>query len=199
MTPVQKTTKGDTTAGARIRQARHSAKLTSANMAKTIHISRGYLSELENDKAEASDKVLRAMQVELGINPEFVRTGAGPVFEDVKKFTPRGKQVAEYVDGDAFGGALDVAERPAHYAGAGPPSQARGAPATLDRGRRVSDSESLRLVIEVVLKQLDHLGLKLAPAKAAELIVLIYEHLASDEIEEEQVKQTASRYLRLVG
>lgn len=80
------------TVGGRIKKLRQSLKLTAEAMAARLHISRGYLSELENDRAQPSDKILWAMQMDFHVNPDFIRAGSTPVF-----FAEEGKQVAKSV------------------------------------------------------------------------------------------------------
>ncbi len=160
------------TEGSRLREVREALKLKSQEMASRVGISRGYLSELENDRADASDKILRAMQVELGVNSSFIRHGTTPMLLPVKKFTEIGKQVEESVGGDAFPGST-------------PP-----------------EAGLVRAVVTVVLSELQRRHLVLPPDKIGELISLIYEHVARDvpaPAAEGLVEQTARRYLRLVA
>jgi transcriptional regulator with XRE-family HTH domain len=182
--------------------------LTSTRMAKIIHISRGYLSELENGHADPSTKVLRAMEVELGINPEYVRDAVLPVFFDVKKFTPSGKQVSETVISDAFrkreNAGNDAFEQRKKVTENGPeyrvaPAQSGEVQQDVPRQALPLQPDALRMVVEVVLEQLEQRGLHLPAGKVAELVVLIYEHLAGEDVKEQQVEQTARRYLRLVA
>jgi hypothetical protein len=116
---------------------------------------------------------------------EWFNAPADELFELPFFLRPQANELAKYVGSDAFGEAAGgplVAREP------GP--QPSRPPVRLD---------AMRTVIEVVVGQLEARGLRLPAAKLADLIVLIYEHLASDEVEEEQVKETASRYLRLVA
>lgn len=172
-------------------------------MAGLIGISRGYLSELENDRAEASDKVLRAMEVELGISPTYVRDGVEPMFPTGKKFQPSGKQIDISVGGDGKVNKFTNTSPPTHLSAVEGAGLAGGAPegqrSGEKSGSRSFDAALMRMLIEVLLQQLGARQLQLSPAKFAELTVLIYDHLADQALNETEVARTAQRYIRLVA
>lgn len=160
--------------------------MTASGFAASLNLSRGYLSELENGKRPISAKVLDALS-RAGVRPEYIATGQGDAV-DVRNrtddspvfFEARGKQVSESAAGGAF-------------AQGGP-----GSGYALDPERH----SLLQQVITAVLARLEEQGLSLEPAKAAELILLIYDDIADTEMEsigEDHVTKKASRLLRLVG
>jgi hypothetical protein len=110
--------------------------------------------------------------------------------DETKKFDRSGSEINQTGAGDASGSQMNRSGTRDAFAVMEPPA-VYGSGAALK-------VQTMRAVIVAVVGQLEERGLRLPPAKLADLIVLIYEHLASDEVEEEQVKQTASRYLRLV-
>ena len=66
-------------------------------------------------------------------------------------------------------------------------------------GPRAWDAELMRTVLRVVTEQLRSKGLELPADKLAELVVLIYEHVADEAVPIDQVEGTTQRYLRLVA
>lgn len=206
---AEKPTHAYATEGGRIRAARDLLGLTSAEMAAALKISRGYLSELENDKSIASDKVLRSMELELAIRPAFIRASEAPPL-DVKKLTSRGKQDSLSGGGDAFGQGQKVTEtaQPVDLSPRAGVAHTSAERAELQQNvvRYVAakiDPGLLSGVLAAVLEELRARGLELPTEKLAELVALVYEDLSESQADDasrpDQAQRTAKRYLRLVA
>ena len=68
--------------GSRIREVRQKAKLTQAQFAEKVKISRGYLSEIEKGKTKPSNLVLLAVRNVFAVKRQWLETGEGILYDD---------------------------------------------------------------------------------------------------------------------
>jgi transcriptional regulator with XRE-family HTH domain len=65
----------------RIKQVRNAIGLSQAKFAKRMAISSSYLAEIELNKKEATERVIRLLAVEFNVNDNWIRTGEGEMFK----------------------------------------------------------------------------------------------------------------------
>jgi transcriptional regulator with XRE-family HTH domain len=66
----------------RVIQIFEEEKIVAADLAKKIHTSKGYISNVLNFRQGAGDKIIYALRDFYKINPEWIRTGQGDMFLD---------------------------------------------------------------------------------------------------------------------
>lgn len=71
--------------GGNLRSVRKALKLTQSNFAKKMGVSGGFISEVELGKSGVSPSFLKLLEIEYGVNTEWLETGIGEMFSPVQK------------------------------------------------------------------------------------------------------------------
>jgi transcriptional regulator with XRE-family HTH domain len=71
----------DNPVNARIRELRHALKLSQVNFAKAIHVSNGYLAEIELGHTAAHDRIVALIAAAFSVDEHWLRTGSGDIFK----------------------------------------------------------------------------------------------------------------------
>jgi len=64
----------------RIRHIRHTLKMSQVEFAKAIHISNGYIAELECEHRKVNDRIVHLISLTFGVNEKWLKTGEGDMF-----------------------------------------------------------------------------------------------------------------------
>jgi transcriptional regulator with XRE-family HTH domain len=70
----------DTSINERVKELRHTLKLTQAKFSAAIHISKGYQALLELGTYPVHDRLIALITQAFGVNEGWLRTGEGPMF-----------------------------------------------------------------------------------------------------------------------
>lgn len=65
----------------RIKEARSAVGLSQAKFAKRMAISSSYLAEIELNKKEVTERVIRLLALEFNVDANWLRTGEGEMFK----------------------------------------------------------------------------------------------------------------------
>jgi transcriptional regulator with XRE-family HTH domain len=66
----------------RIKEVRQAVALPQAKFAERIAISTGYIAELELGKKNATDRIIRLIGMEYGVDEHWLKTGEGSMFNN---------------------------------------------------------------------------------------------------------------------
>jgi transcriptional regulator with XRE-family HTH domain len=66
----------------RIKQVRQAVSLPQTKFAKRIAISTGYIAELELGNRQVSNRIIRLISMEFGVDEHWLRTGNGSMFDN---------------------------------------------------------------------------------------------------------------------
>lgn len=87
----------------RFKEARKAKKLTQAQLAEAMHISKSAVEAYEYGRAEISDRVIADTCRILGINEDWLRTGSGEMFRAIGREEEIAMIVQQlYVEDDPF-------------------------------------------------------------------------------------------------
>jgi transcriptional regulator with XRE-family HTH domain len=64
----------------RIRHIRQTLKMSQVEFAKAIHISNGYIAELECEHRKVNDRIVHLISLTFGVNEKWLKTGEGDMF-----------------------------------------------------------------------------------------------------------------------
>jgi transcriptional regulator with XRE-family HTH domain len=64
----------------RIRHIRQTLKMSQVEFAKAIHISNGYIAELECEHRKVNDRIIHLISLTFGVNERWLKTGEGDMF-----------------------------------------------------------------------------------------------------------------------
>jgi transcriptional regulator with XRE-family HTH domain len=67
-------------ANARIKQLRHSLKLSQVKFAQIIHISNSYVAELELGHCKVNERIIALIAAAFDVNEQWLKTGEGAMF-----------------------------------------------------------------------------------------------------------------------
>jgi transcriptional regulator with XRE-family HTH domain len=67
----------------RIRQLRKTLNMSQIAFAKAIHISKGYIAELECEHRRVNDRLIHLISLTFGVNENWLRTGEGNMFFNI--------------------------------------------------------------------------------------------------------------------
>jgi transcriptional regulator with XRE-family HTH domain len=65
----------------RIRQVRHTLKLSQVRFSRGIYLSNGYLAGLELENYKANDRIIELIVSKYGVNRRWLETGEGEMFD----------------------------------------------------------------------------------------------------------------------
>jgi transcriptional regulator with XRE-family HTH domain len=68
------------TVSERLRAIRQALKMTQVEFAQAIHVSDGYVAELENNHRVANPRILRLVALTFGVSETWLQTGEGGMF-----------------------------------------------------------------------------------------------------------------------
>ena len=68
----------------RVKQIRTALKMTQVNFSKKIYISQGSYNDIENGARRVNDRIIQLICSEYNINKEWLKTGKGGMFDEVK-------------------------------------------------------------------------------------------------------------------
>ena len=76
----------------RIKHLRTALQLSQAEFAKSIHISNGYIAELENANRKVNDRIIHLISLNFGVSEAWLKDGKGSMFfttpsEKLKRMT----------------------------------------------------------------------------------------------------------------
>lgn len=74
--------------GFRVKLLRNQEGLTQKEFSKKLFISQSYLSGIEKDNIIITDKLFRLICLEFGVNPQWLNSGEGEMYEDVFENEP---------------------------------------------------------------------------------------------------------------
>jgi transcriptional regulator with XRE-family HTH domain len=64
----------------RIKEVRHTLKLSQSKFAKAIYISSGYIAEIELGNRAVNERLIQLITTTFGVNKKWLRTGEGSMF-----------------------------------------------------------------------------------------------------------------------
>jgi len=64
----------------RVRHLRQTLNMSQVEFAKAIHISNGYIAELECEHRRVNDRVIHLISLTFGVNRKWLETGEGDIF-----------------------------------------------------------------------------------------------------------------------
>ena len=64
----------------RIKHLRTTLKMTQADFAKAIHISNGYIADMELGNRKVNDRIVRLITLTFGISEAWLKTGEGDMY-----------------------------------------------------------------------------------------------------------------------
>jgi len=64
----------------RIRHIRQTLNMSQVEFAKAIHISNGYIAELECEHRKVNDRIIHLISLTFGVNEKWLKTGEGDMF-----------------------------------------------------------------------------------------------------------------------
>jgi len=64
----------------RVKQLRTALQMSQAEFAKAIHISNGYIAELESANRKVNDRMIHLMSLTFGVNQVWLKNGTGNMF-----------------------------------------------------------------------------------------------------------------------
>ena len=64
----------------RIKQLRTALKLTQTSFAKAIHISNGYIADMELSNRKVNDRIIHLISLTFGVNETWLKNGTGNMF-----------------------------------------------------------------------------------------------------------------------
>ena len=64
----------------RIRHLRNTLQISQSEFAKAVHISNGYISELESNNRNVNDRIIRLISLTFGVNETWLKHGTGDIF-----------------------------------------------------------------------------------------------------------------------
>jgi len=70
----------DMTISKRIRHVRQTLNMSQVEFAKAIHISNGYIAELECEHRKVNDRIIHLISLTFGVNEKWLKTGEGDMF-----------------------------------------------------------------------------------------------------------------------
>jgi len=70
----------DMTISKRIRHIRQTLNMSQVEFAKAIHISNGYIAELECEHRRVNDRIIHLISLTFGVNEKWLKTGEGDMF-----------------------------------------------------------------------------------------------------------------------
>ena len=70
----------DMTISKRIRHIRQTLNMSQVEFAKAIHISNGYIAELECEHRKVNDRIIHLISLTFGVNEKWLKTGEGDMF-----------------------------------------------------------------------------------------------------------------------
>jgi len=70
----------DMTISKRIRHIRQTLNMSQVEFAKAIHISNGYIAELECEHRKVNDRIIHLISLTFGVNEKWLKTGEGDIF-----------------------------------------------------------------------------------------------------------------------
>jgi len=70
----------DMTISKRIRHIRQTLNMSQVEFAKAIHISNGYIAELECEHRKVNDRIVHLISLTFGVNEKWLKTGEGDMF-----------------------------------------------------------------------------------------------------------------------
>jgi transcriptional regulator with XRE-family HTH domain len=70
----------DMTISKRIRHIRQTLNMSQVEFAKAIHISNGYIAELECEHRKVNDRIIHLISLTFGVNEKWLKTGEGEMF-----------------------------------------------------------------------------------------------------------------------
>jgi len=76
----------------RIRQLRHTLKMSQVEFAKAIYISNGYIAELECEHRRVNERIIHLISLTFGVSEKWLKTGEGAMF-----FTTSGEKLQRMV------------------------------------------------------------------------------------------------------
>jgi transcriptional regulator with XRE-family HTH domain len=65
----------------RIKQVRHTLKLSQLNFSKGIYLSNGYYAEIELENRRANDRIIELISTKYGVNRQWLESGEGEMFD----------------------------------------------------------------------------------------------------------------------
>jgi transcriptional regulator with XRE-family HTH domain len=68
------------TVNKRIKEVRHTLKMTQPQFAKAIYISKGYIAGLESEYRPANDRIIHLIAITFGVSEVYLKTGEGEMF-----------------------------------------------------------------------------------------------------------------------
>jgi len=70
----------DMTISKRIKHIRQTLNMSQVEFAKAIHISNGYIAELECEHRKVNDRIIHLISLTFGVNEKWLKTGEGDMF-----------------------------------------------------------------------------------------------------------------------
>ena len=64
----------------RIKRLRQALKMPQVEFAKAIHISNGYIAELESERRRVNDRIIHLISLTFSVNEKWLRSGEGDMF-----------------------------------------------------------------------------------------------------------------------
>ncbi|MDR3170953.1 MAG: helix-turn-helix domain-containing protein [Treponema sp.] len=65
----------------RIKEVRHTLKLSQVRFSKGIYLSNGYLAEIELENCKANDRIIELIASKYGVSRHWLETGEGEMFD----------------------------------------------------------------------------------------------------------------------
>ena len=69
----------DMAIGKRIKHLRKILKVSQVEFAKKIHISNGYIAELENEHRRVNERIIHLVSLTFGVNEQWLKSGEGDI------------------------------------------------------------------------------------------------------------------------